>query len=311
MRRALKDVVESAQKYIELKDTDYVVDIGANDGTLLRNYPRNINCVAYEPSDAIDMIRLDMIRIKKLFSNIDYINNGWPRAKIITAIAMFYDLNEPFFFLGECRSILDDEGVLIIQMNYLLTMVDNLSFDNISHEHLCYYSIRDMVHLCERANLYIQDAQLNDINGGSIRFYIKKITDKPSGKSDRLAQLIEAEERWYELVDVWTRIRDMKSKVDAYDYTLRRQLSEGTPCAIGASTRGYVLLQYYGLDEFIDIIIERNPEKIGKTLGNYTIKDEKALDEYDKALILPYFFRDEIRARSKDYKGEFLYPIPL
>ncbi len=307
MRSALLDVACNAQLYVKLEEADKVVDIGANDGTLLKNYPSDVQKIAFEPADIATPSYIS--RVKDYFSYTIW-SSIWPdKAKIITACAMFYDIDDPNAFLEDVRQVLADDGIFIIQMNYLISMLRNNAFDNISHEHLCYYSIRDMKCLCEAHDLYIEDAELNDVNGGSVRLYIRKVTDKPIGQSDRLTQLRFKEDDFYDGL-LKNHIRNMRLDVEKTGRKLRYALEGGRVCALGASTRGYVILQHFHLEEYITDLIDRNPDKVGKTIGNYTIKGEESIDQYDKALILPYFFKDEIMARDTAFKGTYIIPLP-
>jgi len=313
MREALKDVVDSARRYARLKDGDLVLDIGANDGTLLNNYPKqNLLRVGFEPSWMHMTHQYTQIpgyftaqAFRELFKDA--------KAKIVTACAMFYDVAHPIEFLQDVAEIMHDEGVFIIQMNYLKTMVDNCNFDNISHEHLCYYSIRDMIRITKEAGLYIEDAELNEVNGGSIRLYIRKMTDKPIGGSDRLRQLIEKEWAWYEepieglpnkgIID---RIDHMRFKSNQISTGLHGAIKDKRACAVGASTRGYVILQYVGLEL---PLIDRNPDKVGRSLGNMPILGEEHIDDYEVGIVLPYHFMDEMRARYKGKKIQLINAI--
>jgi NDP-4-keto-2,6-dideoxyhexose 3-C-methyltransferase len=307
MRDALKDVVQSAQRYVDLQGGDHVIDIGANDGTLLTYYPSNVHKIAYEPSDIETPGYIT--RIKDYFGSSLFFKFWQKTSKIITACAMFYDLDDPHTFLKDVANVLADDGVFIIQMNYLISMVRNLAFDNISHEHLCYYSIRDMKGLCEAAGLHIEDAELNNVNGGSIRLYIRKTSDLPIAQSDRLTQLRFNEDEFYR-PGLDDRIADMRLAIGDTGNRIHEILKDSHVCALGAGTRGYVILQYWGLDKYVTDIIDRNPEKVGKTLGNYLIKDELSLDQFDKALVLPYFFKDEIIARPTRFHGKYVIPLP-
>jgi len=316
MREALKDVVDSARRYTKLKDGDLVLDIGANDGTLLHNYPKqNLLRVGFEPSWMHMTHQYTQIpgyftaqAFRRLFKDA--------KAKIVTACAMFYDVAHPIEFLQDVAEIMHDEGVFIIQMNYLKTMVDNCNFDSISHEHLCYYSLRDMIRITKEAGLYIEDAELNEVNGGSIRLYIRKMTDKPIGGSDRLRQLIEKEWAWYEEViagedeDIVRGVRDrimmMSDNARTLCELIREAVNDKRACAVGASTRGYVILQYAGLELSL---IDRNPDKVGKSLGNMPILSEEHIDDYEIGLVLPYHFMDEMRERYKDKKIKLISAI--
>ena len=210
-----------------------------------------------------------------------------------------------------------DDGVFIIQMNYLKSMVENCNFDNISHEHLCYYSLRDMDSLLARVGLYVQDAELNAVNGGSIRLYIRKgkseYTQDVLSGSRRVQGLREEENRW-RINGAWSDqgammdiIYKMVIQANSIKVNLQRAIAGRKVCALGASTRGYVILQYAGLEL---PLIDRNPEKVGKSLGNMSILHEDALDGYDIALILPYHFASEMSKRYAYYRGELICPIP-
>jgi hypothetical protein len=306
MRAALADVVESAQRYTSLTDHDVVIDIGSNDGTLLSNYTKGYK-IGFEPSNVAQDCPV-YYRFHTYFSEREFHREfKGAVAKIITACAMFYDLDDPLTFLIDARDCLADDGVLVIQMNYIKTMVDNCNFDNISHEHLCYYSIKDMVGLLARASLYIEDAELNNVNGGSIRFYIRKQDTKPQGQSDRYVQLKEKERIWYEELDIAQRLSGMELEARIIAHELHNTIEGKRACAIGASTRGYVILQFAGLEL---PLIERNAEKVGKTLGNMPILSEESIDDYEIGIILPYHFADEMQERYKKNKISLLVPIP-
>jgi len=312
MREALKDVVDSARRYTKLKDGDLVLDIGANDGTLLNNYPKkNLLRVGFEPS-WMHMTH-QYTQIPGYFTAQEYCQVFKDaKAKIVTACAMFYDVSHPLEFLQDVAEIMHDEGVFIIQMNYLRSMVDNCNFDSISHEHLCYYSIRDMVRLTKEAGLYIEDAELNEVNGGSIRLYIRKMTDKPIGQSDRLRQLIEKEWAWYEESfdqgdkGIRARLVEMQTRASHIAEDLSNLVKDKRACAVGASTRGYVILQYAGLEL---PLIDKNRDKVGRSLGNMPILSEEHIDDYEIGIVLPYHFMDEMRERYKDKKIKLISAI--
>ena len=305
MRAALKDVVDCARLKVDLIDGDGVIDIGSNDGTLLSNYPDSINKIGFEPSSAYLADKTSNVIIHDFFDR-----TVTPGVKIITACAMFYDLNDPLIFLKNVNEVLADDGVFIIQMNYLKSMVENCNFDNISHEHLCYYSLRDMDRLLARVNMYVQDAELNAVNGGSIRLYIRK----GKGQFTQRVQALREDENHWRINGAWSDqgammdiIYKMVIQANSIKVTLQRQLANRKVCGLGASTRGYVILQYCGLEL---PLIDRNPEKVGKSLGNMPILSEDALGGYDCALILPYHFAEEMAARYAYYRGELITPIP-
>lgn len=143
MIAALKNIADSAKKLIQLNAGDTVIDIGANDGTLLTNYDASLQRIAFEPSNLYTLAQgKDLTVIHDYFNQAAFQREiGSKKAKIITSIAMFYDLSDPNAFVQDISKCLDENGLWIIQMNYLGLMIENNTFDNISHEHLEYYSL--------------------------------------------------------------------------------------------------------------------------------------------------------------------------
>ena len=185
----------------ELSEKDIVIDIGCNDGTLLDFYPKkDFILVGFEPSGNVakEASMKGYHVINNFFNAEDFRSHfGDKKAKIITAISMFYDLEDPNRFLEDITSVLDENGLFIIQQNYLLTMLKQNAFDNILHEHREYYSLISLKNLLDRHGLEIFDVEQNSINGGSVRTYIKfKQSEKINGfegAAKRINSLIEEE----------------------------------------------------------------------------------------------------------------------
>src|SRR5258708_7911427 len=168
--------------------------------------------------------------------------------KIITAISCFYDVENPVEFLNDCKAVLHDEGVLIIQMNYVMKMLKDTAFDNISHEHLGYYSVSTLDEAVKRSGLELQGVEESSCNGGSLRAYIThKGFDKFSVRHSqnklwlytKMCKMVIEENRSHNL------IRDfevaIKHKLDKIKDLLNR--TDHITYVYGASTRGTVLMQ--------------------------------------------------------------------
>lgn len=335
MRNELKSIVESIQNVYKLKENDLWIDIAANDGTLLSFVPSNLIRIGIDPADDTfkiesekhsDLIIQDYFSAK-IFKESKF---GNLKAKIITSIAMFYDLEDPNLFIQDINQVLDDNGLWVLQLSYTPLMLKQLAFDNILQEHYYYYSLFNIKKLFEKNGFEIVDCQLNDVNGGSFRIYaMKKESDKRKFATQpyrdvcdfRIKSLLEHEKNLeMDSVETWMnfyrRINELKDQVVSF---IKQEKSKGkTVMGYGASTKGNTLLQYFGLDNtLIDAIAERSPYKWGlKTVGtNIPIISE---DEMRKAnpnflLILPWHFINEFVEREKDYLlngGAMIVPCP-
>ena len=175
MHDHLKNLVRDLLNINKKKEKEYnVLDIGCNDGTLLKFYPKKINKYGIDPSQIINKIDKNKINIFRDFFPPK--KNRFKKLKIkfdiITSIAMFYDLDDPNFFVREIKNFLKDEGIWVFELSYLLDMLKLNSFDTICHEHLEYYSLTSLEYLMKKHELKIFKITKNDINGGSIRCYV-------------------------------------------------------------------------------------------------------------------------------------------
>lgn len=312
----LRDVVRQVFRRMEVKDGEVVLDIGANDGTLLSNYEGAFR-VAFEPikklADEISKEGRAECVFNHFFSADIYNKVINKRAKVITAISMFYDLDDPNAFVRDLANVLHPDGLLVIQQNYLVSMMKNKAFDNICHEHIEYYSLTSLEKLLNRHGLEVVDVETNDINGGSFRTYIKHMDN---------VKKMRYMERRLKLDNDWTyylfalQVKHVKNELKSF---IEKVVKEGKKVyLLGASTRGNTLLQYVGLDHtLIGKCIERNTEKFGKVIASTGIpivsEEEGRADKPDYMLVLPYFFRDQIIKREEAYLksgGKLIFPLP-
>ncbi len=329
MRDALADVVRKAEELVGLSPGDVVLDIGCNDGTLLRSYTApNLMLVGFEPAkNLVDEASIGATRlINEFFSSKAFERNFRNRkARIITAIAMFYDLDDPNAFVSDVAKILDKEGVFIIQMNYLASMLEKNAFDNICHEHLEYYSLESLRYLLERHGLEVFDVELNDVNGGSFRAYIRHADNSLivpfDGGVERLKKVEQREQSLglhtrKPYAEFAARVNDLKGRIRGF---IQREVRGGrTVFLYGASTKGNTLLQFFELDNtLIRAAAERNPEKWGKrtvgTLIPILSEEEARRQRPDYFLVLPWHFIEEFRERERVFLeggGKFLVPLP-
>jgi len=333
MTNELRGIVESVTSSYKLQEGDVWLDIACNDGTLLKFVPPEYKRVGIDPVDdsyvAESSQHADKI-IQDYFSAEAYATTGFNPAKVVTIIAMFYDLENPEAILEELSSVMDDDGLLVIQMSYTPLMINQMAFDNICHEHLYYHSIQSMQGIFERSGFQIVDAQLNDINGGSFRLYamknnadVKKFGTQPYRDvcKARVDSLIAYEEdNGYNTPEIWTAFYNnlQTLKQETYDFIVAEKAKGKKIWGYGASTKGNTLLQYFNIDHtLIDGIAERSPYKFGlRTVGTeipiYSEEEMRAANP-DYLLVLPWHFINEFVKREEDFLkagGKFIVPCP-
>jgi len=175
MKNELRDVVEKSQKLVKSKQKYTVLDIGANDGTLLGYYSKNIFRIGVEPIKKfkIELQKTSNVVVNDFFNYKSVIKHSpFVKFHIISAISCFYDIDEPNTFVSDVAKLLHDDGIFVIQQNYLGLMIENRAFDNIVHEHLEYYSLNSLENLLNRHGLEVFHIELRKINGGSFRTYV-------------------------------------------------------------------------------------------------------------------------------------------
>ncbi len=329
MRDALQDISNKATALVHLQAGDYIIDTGSNDNTLLKSYnSSDVHRVGFEPATNLMPYAQhpEITVINDFFSAAPFKEKtGNAKAKIITSIAMFYDLEDPNAFTADVASCLHADGLWIIQMAYLPSMLLDNIFDNICHEHLEYYSLLSLENLLHRHNLKVIDIELNDVNGGSYRTYIThehNTATKPfEGAAERL-EALRNQEKTMQLDtlapyhDFAGSVEGIKEKVTSF-IKAEKEASK-TIYVYGASTKGNTLLQYFELDSnTITAAAERNPDKWGKktvgTLIPIISEEEARAAKPDYFLVLPWHFLPEFKAREKDYLdagGKFIVPLP-
>ena len=327
MRTDLRNVIEDICGRLDLKPNDIVVDIGANDCTTLGFYPGQLRRVGFEPARNIDWSHVDpgITVINDYFSAKPF-EQHFPgaKAKAIGCNAMFYDLSDPNSFVADVKTILAPDGLWCIQLSYLPLTLTNMNFYDICHEHLSYYSLDALKRLMERNGLAVVDVSTNAVNGGSLRAFVAHADNKravTAAGQRNLAALADMEralklDQAQTYRDYFSKIQDLAGRVNKF---LEQEIQGGGKVfGLGASTKGNVLLQFFGITkERMPYISERNPDKVGlRTLGTdfELISEQRARDLRPSTMVvLPWYFKKEIVDREQDYLrqgGKLLFPMP-
>ena len=321
---ALKDITKSVEKRISLSENDIVLDIGCNDGTLLRSYQSKVRLVGFEPaSNLVNEASKDTdLIINNFFSFFEFVQH-FPneRIKVITSVDMFFDLDDPNSFVSDIVNCLDQDGIWVIQMAYLIPMLELNAFDNIVHEHLEYWSLKSVKRLLEEYGLEIFDVELNDVYGGSFRIFVKTKKNDKINIQNSVDEFLKKEdgfglEKKETYLDFANRVNSLKNKLNDF---IKEEISNGKSIyAYGASTKGNTLLQFYNLNnKLISKAADRDSKKFGKmTIGSNIpiISEEQARDEKpDYFLVLPWHLVDFFKERENVFLkngGKFIVPLP-
>ena len=313
------------QRLVALQHGDIVLDIGSNDGTTLKAYTvSGINRIGIDPTGSKfqQYYTSDIKLVPDFFSAKAYRSIFSKSAKIITSIAMLYDLDSPVYFARQISEVLATDGIWHFEQSYMPSMLRMNSYDTICHEHLEYYSLGVIQKILEQADLQIVDVVTNAVNGGSFAVTAthrscktikpnRPIIDWLLQQEDRMGLATPAPYREFE--DRVFRHRDDLTRL------IRALNDDGKKVlGYGASTKGNVTLQFCGLTaKDIPAIADVNPDKFGcVTPGSHipivSETDAKAMNP-DYFLVLPWHFKDGILRREKEYLsrgGKFIFPFP-
>jgi len=305
-----------------LQPGDIVIDIGSNDATTLRSYPENqYKLVGIDPTGIKfnSYYPPEIMLVPEFFSAdavAKAVNNK--KAKVITSFSMFYDLEDPIAFACEIEGSLADEGVWIFEQSYLPAMLRTNSFDTICHEHLEFYALKQINWIAKKAGLKVLDVEFNDINGGSFSITAAKVSSKFEPNTEKLEKILADESALG--LDTTKAFDEFKLRVEVARKELMNFLekakSEGkSVCGLGASTKGNVLLQYYGIDSgLLSAIGEVNPDKFGSftpgTLIPLISEAELLASNPDYLLVLPWHFRNFFESLPSMKGRKLVFPLP-
>jgi len=326
MVKHLNQKIDKLKKLVSFNDNDLVIDIGSNDATTLKAYKMgNIIRVGIDPTGEKFKRFYDQdINLICDFFPTPKLNQQFPlkKAKIITSIAMFYDLEDPTLFVQSISEILHHDGIWHFEQSYLPLMLKNNSYDTICHEHLEYYTIGSILPILQKYKLKIIDIELNEINGGSFAVTVVNEQCNKYNSNEKLLRNLIAHEESLGL-ETLKPFKQFKKRVLAHKKNLKElicnlKLDGKKIFGYGASTKGNIILQFCELSvEEIPYIAEINEDKFGHYTPGSNIpiisqaEANKMLPDY--YLVLPWHFKNSILINEIEYRkkgGKFIFPLP-
>ena len=318
IKKDLDDIVTHAFQY--KSDPHSWLDIASNDGTLLSFVPADIYRVGVDPIGFL---------CKEAEQHADKIVNNFFKSDIglddklfdvITSVSCFYDMPDPTQFVKDVRAVLADNGVWVIQQNYLLTTMELNAVDNFCHEHIEYYTLLSLENLLSKCGLEVNEVYTSMVNGGSIRTIVSRKGAFPVDSSvlDQRAKEMFA---GVQGIDAYRKFaKEVQIELDNLKSVLTGLKEAGKSiCILAASTRGATIWQSAGIDgKLVDYAVERNPAKVGTKFTAIDIpiisEEEFRTRRPDYAVVGPWFFREQFVEREKEYMaagGHLVMPLPV
>ncbi|MFC1704249.1 class I SAM-dependent methyltransferase [Candidatus Omnitrophota bacterium] len=300
-----------------------VIDIGSNDGTLLRNFvQKGFSVLGIEPASNIaQLANSNGVRTMNAFfgkqAALQAVNQ-FGKARAITATNVFAHVDNIQDFVEGIDCLLGERGVFVIEVPYLLNLVEGLEFDTIYHEHLSYFSLHPLRELFKKFNMHIVKAKVVGIHGGSLRIFVQK--EKPASSAE--LDVLMRKEEVFGVKDVSAYFDFAKRVVHLREkllHILREVKSANKKISgYGATAKSTTLLHYCNIgNDFIDYVLDATPLKQGKyTPGTHIpiVSGEVFKNNPpDYALLLAWNYYLHILEKEKAYRskgGKFILPIP-
>ena len=324
MVRHLTQKIRHLERMADLKPGDVVLDIGSNDATSLKSYTSSgLRRIGIDPTGAKfrQFYPDEITLVPDFYSAANFRSVESRQARIVTSIAMFYDLDDPISFARQIAEVLADDGLWHFEQSYMPSMLRLCSYDTICHEHLEYYSLGVVKYILDQAGMKVVDVQMNAINGGSFAVTAAKRANPIRCNDAVIDWLLGQEERMG--LNTPRPYREFEDRVFRHRADLTRLLQSRAAdgkkgLGYGASTKGNVVLQFCGLTEKeVIAVAEVNPEKFGAYTPGSKIpiisEEEARAMNPDYFLVLPWHFKEGILAREQEFiarGGKMIFPFP-
>lgn len=324
MLRHLARKARGLEVLVGLSPGDVVLDIGSNDGTLLGAYATShLRRIGIDPIAGrfADTYPPDAEIVPDFFSASKFRDVSDKPARIITSIAMFYDIEDPVGFARDVRACLALDGVWHFEQSYMPSMLRSTAYDTVCHEHVEYYSLATVRRILHEAELELVDVRFNQVNGGSFAVTAAHVGSQIDPSRVLIDWFVAQEGRLG--LDTPGPFRRFEERVFQHRTDLTQLVTAlgsagASIMGYGASTKGNVLLQFCGFGRtHLEAIAEVNEDKFGRFTPGTGIpivsEDAMRTRRPDYLLVFPWHFRDGIVEREEEYLrsgGRLIFPLP-
>ena len=324
MQAHLDLLAVSVTERFNIKPESLVIDIGSNDGTLLKSFKRlKFKTLGVDPSDVANVAKDGGTEtLNDYFSNdiAKKIKKEKGPAVVVTGTNVFAHVNNLYDFLNGINTVLDNNGLLVLEFPYLVDLINKIEFDTIYHEHLSYFAIRPLTVLFGKFNMEIFDIQKTSVHGGSIRIFVKKLGSVYS-VSNKINEFISLEKNeGLNSIDIYLLFANKVRQLREDLMTLLEDLKSQGKRIVGdgAPAKGNTLLNYCHIGtNILDYIVDMSPLKHGLYTPGTHIPvfpiERIYTDKPDFLLILPWNIKEDIMNQQVEFKlngGKFIVPIP-
>lgn len=316
-----QEMAKTLKQRYDLDEDSFIIDIAGNDGTLLQQFKKEINCdvLNIDPAENLTTIsQANGIPAWSVFWGYEIAKAIQGQADIITATNVFAHVDDIEDFLKGAKIALKPEGILVIECPYMGDHLEKMEWTQVYFEHLSYMSIKPIVMLCYKIGLHVRNVEHFDIHGGTIRFYISP-TPYPAVPDNIIKYCMREDIGGFNTIDLYKYWAE-KVKKSIYDFSMEigiLKIKGSKVAAFAASAKGNTLLNSALLDyKTIDYIVDETPQKQGRYSPGTGLfihgMDELLINPPDYLIILSWNFKDEImeKCRKIGYKGKFIIPIP-
>ena len=304
------DIAKELKTKLNLKNNSLVVDIGSNDGIFLKPIKElGINAIGVEPAKNVAKIASskNLKTLNEFFNNktVKKIKKKYGNADVVTAFNVFAHNDGLKEMLKNIEELLTDNGEFIFEVQYILKTLEDLTFDNIYHEHVNYWCVLSILKFFEDSELKVYKVKEVDTHGGSLRIYASKNKKKRLHQSVGKYIEIEKRKKLDEIETYYKFAKDVEQiKIDSLNKINKILSNKNKIIGYGAPAKATTILNYFGINSnHFEYVLEDSEIKHNKFIPETNIqiksKDNVNVDNYDYILVLAWNFFDSIVENNK------------